>query len=447
MLNTLILFTPALACLFWAIVTTILARRTDYFSTIFMLMVVTAVFLFTDATYSDLRATDDMLSASGLVAQLTAPSIIPLIIMYLRRIQGKYSSHPLSLLWIVAPVVLFTVGTLLHSLVGSDNIQRFLEELYTNGNSAAEMYKGSMIYIYYIFVVVIFRVVLGIELVWITIVIIDIIHSERFTPRHIIKFFKGRRISIVELQIINLFVLGIVFALKMFLYKDFIDQHKWIMPTVAIVMTGAIFNIAYTALFGAKKFVQLKETRSAMRYNYNRHNKSEISEQMISEMISDVDEDGLKRIHTKIEENLHINTGHRYINAPEVNEIAQRLFKNTAENTDEESLVARFQQLMREEQVFLNPRLSLNDVAERLHSNKTYISKLVNNTYKLGFPELINYLRIEYAQQFIMNHRDARQSEIAEHCGFLSASSFNNTFKKIAGITPKVWIASIDQRG
>ena len=85
-------------------------------------------------------------------------------------------------------------------------------------------------------------------------------------------------------------------------------------------------------------------------------------------------------------------------------------------------------------------------MAEQLSSNKTYVSKLVNNNYNLGFPELINTLRINYAEQYIINHREARQDEIATACGFLSASSFNTIFKKVKGITPKVWIASIDKR-
>ena len=67
----------------------------------------------------------------------------------------------------------------------------------------------------------------------------------------------------------------------------------------------------------------------------------------------------------------------------------------------------------------------------------------MNNTYNLGFPELLNTLRIDYAEQYIINHRSAKQDEIAAACGFLSASAFNSIFKKVTGVTPKVWIAGI----
>ena len=104
-----------------------------------------------------------------------------------------------------------------------------------------------------------------------------------------------------------------------------------------------------------------------------------------------------------------------------------------------------FQKLMMEEKLFLQPSLTLQEVAERLGTNKTFVSKLVNNAYNVGFPELINTLRVDYAEQYILANRDAKQTEIAEKCGFLSASSFNNIFKKVTGMTPSIWKASIER--
>ena len=96
---------------------------------------------------------------------------------------------------------------------------------------------------------------------------------------------------------------------------------------------------------------------------------------------------------------------------------------------------------MQNERLFLKPGLTLGEVAGRLGTNKTYLSKMVNQTYKVGFPEMLNILRVDYAQHYIRKHADASQEEIAKACGFLSASSFNSTFKRITGFTPKVWTA------
>lgn len=62
----------------------------------------------------------------------------------------------------------------------------------------------------------------------------------------------------------------------------------------------------------------------------------------------------------------------------------------------------------------------------------------------MGFPELLSILRVDYAQRYIRSHPDASQEEIAKASGFLSASSFNSTFKRISGFTPKVWKARKD---
>ena len=114
------------------------------------------------------------------------------------------------------------------------------------------------------------------------------------------------------------------------------------------------------------------------------------------------------------------------------------------EVADDGSLFSRFQQLLLDRQLFLRPQLTLPDVADLLATNKTYLSKVVNDNYKVSFPELINTLRIDYAEQFILNNRGAKQEEVARACGFVSASSFNNTFKKVTGMPPKQWVTNWD---
>ena len=118
--------------------------------------------------------------------------------------------------------------------------------------------------------------------------------------------------------------------------------------------------------------------------------------------------------------------------------------QSTPSPTEDDALSAGFKRLMDDKKLFLQPNLTLEDVADILHSNKTYVSRMVNNSYGLGFSELMNRMRVDYAKEYILSHRSARQSEIARNCGFLSASSFNTVFKKVTGTTPKIWFASTD---
>ena len=163
-------------------------------------------------------------------------------------------------------------------------------------------------------------------------------------------------------------------------------------------------------------------------------------EAQIGDLVDEAETEALRRIQEHISENLHLDSWQSDLAFQPT--LASSLFQSVAQSWDDDSLLSQFQRLMIEQQLFLQPSLTLDDVAKRMGTNKTYVSKVVNNTYNQGFPELLNTLRIDYAEQYLLNHRDARQKEVAIACGFLSASAFNSTFKKVTGLTPKMWLNS-----
>ena len=191
------------------------------------------------------------------------------------------------------------------------------------------------------------------------------------------------------------------------------------------------------SLLGEKDRVTLIQSRHIMFYNYNPAIKNVIVEIMMEELLDEASQDSLLRFRDLLSERIHTDS----VEAKDITTVKEHLQSATKGSWDD-SLSAKFHALMFKEQLFLQPSLSLADVALRLHTNKTYVSKLVNNTYNLGFPELLNTLRVDYAQRYLLENPDARQEEVAKACGFLSASSFNNIFKKLTGMTPKVWIVS-----
>ena len=160
-------------------------------------------------------------------------------------------------------------------------------------------------------------------------------------------------------------------------------------------------------------------------------------------MIGELRGESLTHVLSRLEIQAGAENPGRHIGRSKTPTLSTTVLGPNPMSRDEESLLTRFQHLMMDEQLFLQPSLTLSDVSERLHSNKTYVSKMVNRTYNLGFPEVLNILRVDYAEQFIRKHLDATQEEIARACGFLSASSFNSTFKRITGFTPKVWAARV----
>ena len=241
---------------------------------------------------------------------------------------------------------------------------------------------------------------------------------------------------------LNLILPMLFVFLKLIFLKSFLDTHIWFSIFLSVVVTVGYSSFMIGSLFGEKDSITRVQANHVMFFNYNKSIKGPIVEIMMEELLDEAEQDALLRLQEKIGENLNME---KAASPREISTVKEQLFATVA-GTWDDSLLAKFQNLMLNEQLFLQPSLTLGDVAERMHTNKTYVSKMVNNTYNLGFPELLNTLRVDYAEQYLLNHRDAKQEEVALACGFLSASSFNNIFKKITGVTPKVWLVSTDRK-
>ena len=138
-----------------------------------------------------------------------------------------------------------------------------------------------------------------------------------------------------------------------------------------------------TGLYGEKKMITRIQAKHVMLFNYNPAIKGPIIEIMMEELLEEAEQDALLRFREKIGEILHSETlTHAEISAADISAVKEKMYSSAAGSWDD-SLPTRFRNLMVNEKLFLQPSLSLDDIAERLHTNKTYVSKLVNNTYKV----------------------------------------------------------------
>ncbi len=96
----------------------------------------------------------------------------------------------------------------------------------------------------------------------------------------------------------------------------------------------------------------------------------------------------------------------------------------------------RLKELMNEERVWLNPHLSLSDLATLAGTNRTYLSNYLNQTLGTTFYDYINHYRLEAAlKQLNDSNSTATVTEIAEACGFNSLSTFRRVFMRAKGCT------------
>jgi AraC-like DNA-binding protein len=98
----------------------------------------------------------------------------------------------------------------------------------------------------------------------------------------------------------------------------------------------------------------------------------------------------------------------------------------------EESLGDRIERLMREEKVFLQHDLRLDDVARMLNTNRTYLLKAISETKGMTFKEYVNRLRIAHATQLMADNPQLTKSEVATASGYNTVSSFYRNYNLYA---------------
>ena len=97
---------------------------------------------------------------------------------------------------------------------------------------------------------------------------------------------------------------------------------------------------------------------------------------------------------------------------------------------------------------WLNPDLKIWDIVIALGTNRTYLSKVINEQLDSNFNDFVNSYRVKEALVRIKEEKLASLSlqTIAEMSGFGSVTSFSRAFKKNLGHTPTEYLAAIRSR-
>ncbi|WP_418773086.1 helix-turn-helix domain-containing protein [Klebsiella grimontii] len=99
------------------------------------------------------------------------------------------------------------------------------------------------------------------------------------------------------------------------------------------------------------------------------------------------------------------------------------------------STYQRVNTLVNEQNLYLNPDLTLNALARKTGVPARQISKAVNLVRGCNVSQWINGLRIDYAQQLLRN-TTLPVTEVMLEAGFATKSNFHREFLRISGITP-----------
>lgn len=103
-----------------------------------------------------------------------------------------------------------------------------------------------------------------------------------------------------------------------------------------------------------------------------------------------------------------------------------------------QAIKTKIEKLLTEKKCYMNPQLTVNDLANELGVSKRVISHTINATMADNFYDLINEYRIKEAQRILIENKDSKFTvlEVLYEVGYNSKSSFNTQFKKKTGMTP-----------
>lgn len=108
-----------------------------------------------------------------------------------------------------------------------------------------------------------------------------------------------------------------------------------------------------------------------------------------------------------------------------------------------QKVLPKLEKLMIEEKLFLNPNLSLADLAKHLDIKPYLLTQVLNRLLQKSFNDYVNAYRVKEAARLINDPDYAHYSlmAIALESGFNSKATFNRIFKKIEGISPSAFKA------
>lgn len=119
-----------------------------------------------------------------------------------------------------------------------------------------------------------------------------------------------------------------------------------------------------------------------------------------------------------------------------------RILETSESKFDDRSELNRLTDLFESKKIYLEQKLTLKMVAEKLQLPQNYVSGLINSYHQSNFNVFVNTYRVEEVKRRLNDPNEANKTllAIALDSGFSSKSSFNKTFKEITGKNPSDYL-------
>jgi AraC-like DNA-binding protein len=122
-----------------------------------------------------------------------------------------------------------------------------------------------------------------------------------------------------------------------------------------------------------------------------------------------------------------------------------RYKKSGLKKEESEEYLRQLLAYMENDKPYLDGKLSLKQVAEKLDISTNYLSQVINENLQKNFFDFVNEYRVDLVKEKIgdTSNKNYTLLAIAYDCGFNSKSSFNSIFKRFTGSTPSQYMLTV----
>lgn len=104
----------------------------------------------------------------------------------------------------------------------------------------------------------------------------------------------------------------------------------------------------------------------------------------------------------------------------------------------EEWISRRLSELFDQEHIYREFELRIEDVAMRIGTNRTYLSKVLNQKFGCNFFRFVNQYRLKEACELLQS-TSMPVCRVADKVGYKNINTFNSCFREHFGLSPKQW--------
>lgn len=108
-------------------------------------------------------------------------------------------------------------------------------------------------------------------------------------------------------------------------------------------------------------------------------------------------------------------------------------------NFSQQVILKKLVDAFEQEKIFLKSNLNIMDVVQRVGTNRSYISALINKQYNQNFCAFVNWYRMRELERLIEYNPAISNEQLIEKSGFGSFNSMKRTIETSTGLSIQVW--------